>query len=68
MSRDSLHDLVDRIPDEEIQAAHRAALSASPDDEPVTEADTAAIKRAKEEIGNGKTVSHTDVLSEFGVT
>jgi hypothetical protein len=46
MSRDTLHDLIDRIPEEELPAAkrfleylvvspaYRAALSASPDDEP----------------------------------
>jgi hypothetical protein len=55
MSRDILHDLVDRIPEEELPAAkrfleylavspaYRAALSAAPDDEPVTEADAAAL-------------------------
>lgn len=49
MSRHTLHDLVDRIPEEELSAAqrfleylavnpaHRAAWSAPPDDEPVTE-------------------------------
>ena len=47
MSRDTLHDLVDRIPEEEVQAAkrfleylavgpaYRTALSAAPDDEPL---------------------------------
>jgi hypothetical protein len=49
MSRDTLHSLVDRIPEEELPAAqrfleylavspaYRAALCAAPDDEPVTE-------------------------------
>ena len=60
MSRDILHDLVDRIPEEELPAAkrflehlavspaYRAVLSAAPDDEPVTESDSAAIARACE--------------------
>ena len=58
MSRDTLHDLVDRIPEEElptakrfleylaISPAYRAALSAPIDDEPVTEGDVAAMARA----------------------
>jgi hypothetical protein len=68
MSRDTLHDLVDRIPDEELPAAkrfleylaispaYRTALSAPPDDEPVTEADVA-----------GRVVSHDEILREFGL-
>ena len=79
MSRDALHDLVDRIPDEEIPAAkrfleylaispaYRAALSAPPDDEPVTEADAAAIERARDEVLARRVVSHEDILREFGL-
>jgi hypothetical protein len=78
MSRYILHQLIDRIPEEELSAAqrfleylavspaHRAALSAPPDDEPVTEGDAAAIARAQEEVRSGKVVSHDDVLREFG--
>jgi hypothetical protein len=52
MSREPLHNLIDRIPEEELPAAkrfleylvvspaYRAALSAPTDDEPVTEADS----------------------------
>ncbi len=59
MSRDALHVLIDRIPEEELPAAkrfleylsgspaHRAALSAPLDDEPMTEGDAAAIARAR---------------------
>jgi hypothetical protein len=79
MSRQILHELVDRIPDEELAAAqrflqylavspaYRAALSAPPDDEPVTEADAAAITRAQDELRAEKIVSHEDVLREFGL-
>lgn len=78
MSRDTLHDLVDRIPEEELPAArrfleylvvspaYRAALSAPPDDEPVTGGDAAAIARAAEEVRAGRVVTHDDVLREFG--
>ena len=79
MSRGALHDLVDRIPEEELPAAkrfleylaispaYRAALAALPDDEPVTEADAAAITQAEAEIRQGKVVSHDEILREFGV-
>ncbi len=79
MSRATLHDLVDRIPEDELPAAkrfleylavnpaYRAALSAVPDDEPVTTADATAIVRAHEEVRSGKVISHDDVLREFGL-
>jgi len=79
MSRHALHQLVDRIPEEELSAAqrfleylavgpaYRAALSAPPDDEPVTDGDAAGIARAREELRTGKIVSHDDILREFGV-
>jgi hypothetical protein len=79
MSRHTLHDLVDRIPEEELSAAqrfleylavgpaYRAAWSAPPDDEPVTDGDAAAIARAQEEVRSGSVVPHDDVLREFGL-
>jgi hypothetical protein len=79
MSRGILHDLVDRIPDEELAAgkrfleylvvspAYRAALSAAPDDEPVTDADTTEIARAPEEVRAGRALSHEEILREFGL-
>jgi hypothetical protein len=79
MSRDTLHDLVERISEEELPAAkrfleylafspaYRAALAAPPDDEPVTEADIAAITRARDEVRAGKVVSHEEILQEFGL-
>jgi len=73
-----MRDPVDRIPEEEVPAAWRfldylavgsawrTALSAPPDDEPVTEADAAAIARAREEVCTGRVTSHDEVLREFG--
>jgi len=79
MSRDTLHDLVDRVPEEEFAAArrlleylvaspaYRAALLAPPDDEPVTGADVTAIARALDDVGAGKVTSHYEILREFGL-
>ncbi len=79
MTRDALHELLNRIPEEDLLIAKRfleylavspgirAALSAPSDDEPVTEADAAAIVRAREEVREGKIASHQEVLREFGV-
>ena len=79
MSRQALHDLVDRILEEELAAAqrfleylavrpaYRAALSAPLDNEPVTAGDADAIARAQGELSTGKIVPHEDVLREFGL-
>jgi hypothetical protein len=79
MSRNTLHDLIDRISEDELPAArryleylatspaYRAALASPPDDEPVTDADAAAIARARDEVRAGKVVSHDEVLNEFGL-
>jgi hypothetical protein len=79
MSRATLHDLIERIPEEElptakrfleylaVSPAFRAALSAPRDDEPVTEADVIAIARTREEVSAGKVVSHDEILREFGL-
>lgn len=77
MSRDTLHDLIDRIPEEELPAAkrfleylavspaYRTALSAPVDDEPVTDGDVAAIARVRDEVRTGKVVTHEEILREF---
>ena len=79
MSRDALHDLIDRIPEEDLLAArrfleflavgpvYRAAFTAPPDDEPITEADAAAIRNAQTEVREGKVTPHDEILREFGV-
>ena len=79
MGRDTLHDLIDRIAEDELPTAkrfleylatspaYRAALAAPPDDEQVTEGDDAAIARARAEVQAGKVVSHEEILREFGL-
>jgi hypothetical protein len=79
MTCESLHELIDRIPEEEIAAAQRflevlatsaafrAARSAPPGDEPITRGDAEAIARAQGDIQAGKVVSHEEILREFGV-
>jgi hypothetical protein len=79
MTRETLHELIDRIPEEEIAAAQRlleflaasaafrATLSAPLDDEPVTKGDADAIERAHRDVQAGKVVSHEEILREFGV-
>jgi hypothetical protein len=79
MTREALHELIDRIPDSEIVAAQRllehlardasfrSAMSAPPDDEPVTAGDAEAIGRARRDLEAGRVVSHDDVLREFGI-
>jgi hypothetical protein len=79
MTRETLHELIDRIPEGEIAAAQRfleylatspafrATLSAPPDDEPITSGDVESIARAHRDIQAGKVVSHEEILREFGV-
>ncbi len=79
MTRDQLHEMIDRIPESDIAAAQqalarlardasfRAALSAPPDDEPVTAGDANAIARAWADIQASRVVSHDEVLREFGI-
>jgi hypothetical protein len=78
MAREQLHISIDRIPEAEISAAQRfleylastaafrAAILASPDDEPVTQGDAEAIARARADIESGRIVSHDEILREFG--
>ena len=79
MNREALHELIDRIPESEIvaaqrvlerlasDAAFRAAMSAPPDDEPVTAGDAEAIARARRDLQAGMVVSHDEILREFGI-
>ncbi len=79
MSRSTLHELVDRIPDSELSAAerylqflsynaaYRAARTAPIDDEAVTDQDAAAMRRAAEEVARGEAVDHDEILKEFGL-
>lgn len=79
MTRDSLHQLIDRLPETELSAAQRfleylasspacrTALLAPVDDEPVTKGDAEAIARARADVEAGRFVSHDEVLREFGL-
>lgn len=79
MSRARIHELVDRIPEEELPAAkrfleylavspaYRAAVSAPPDDEAVPEGDATAMRRARDDLRSGKVVPHDEILREFGL-
>jgi hypothetical protein len=79
MTREALHELVDRIPESEIvaaqralerlakDAAFRAAMFAPSDDEPVTAGDAEAIARARRDLQAGRVVSHDEILREFGI-
>jgi hypothetical protein len=79
MTREALPELIDRIPESWIIAAQRllerlardapfrAAMSARPDDEPVTAGDAEAIARAGRDLQAGRVVSHDEILREFGI-
>jgi hypothetical protein len=75
MSRDILHELIDRIPEHELAAARRyledlatsPAYRVAPDEVPVTEGDSRAIEKATDEIQAGKVVPHEEILREFGL-
>jgi len=79
MSREALHELIDRIPESGViaaqrvlerfasDAAFRAAMSAPRDDEPVTAGDAEAIACARRDLKAGMVVSHDEILREFGI-
>ena len=79
MNRDSLHSLIDRIPETDLVAARRfleylvvspvfRAIQIAPlDDEEVTREDEAAMARAQADVDAGRVSLHEDVLREFGL-
>ena len=79
MDRDSLHRLIERIPDADLLAARRfleylvvspafrAAQTAPLDDEEIAPADEEAMRRSHADIDAGKISLHDDVLREFGL-
>lgn len=79
MNRQSLHRLIDRIPEGDLVAAQRfleylavspalrAAQLAAPDDEEVTRSDEEAIARAQADVDAGRITTHEDVLRDFGI-
>ena len=79
MTRETLHEPIDRIPESDIVAAQRvlehlardasfrSAMCAPPDDEPVTAGDAEAMVRARKDLHAGRVVSHDEILREFGI-
>jgi hypothetical protein len=79
VDRNSLHRLIDRIPDADLLAARRfleylavspafrAVQTATLDDEEVTRADEESMARAQADIEAGRITPHEDVLREFGL-
>jgi hypothetical protein len=78
-TRDTLHHLVDALPDAEVDAAERylaalqsdpmlrALLTAPTDDEPETDEERAAVAEAEEDVRQGRVVSMEEIKREFGV-
>jgi hypothetical protein len=80
-ARDSLHRLIDELPESELPAAERflnylhatadpvlkALFEAPLDDEPETEEERRAVKEAREELARGEVRTLEDVRRELGV-
>jgi hypothetical protein len=79
MSRDTLHHLVDALPDAALNDAARylealgtadpvlrALLLAPEDDEPETDEERAAVAEAEEDVRQGRLVSMEEIEREFG--
>jgi hypothetical protein len=79
-ARDSLHRLIDELPESELAAAERflhylrattdpvlrALLEAPPDDEPETEEERQAVQEAREELARGEVRTLEEVRRELG--
>jgi hypothetical protein len=78
--RSELHELLDRIPEQEIESAREylrtlvdpveaALLAASEDDEPLSPHERIALTEAERRQRRGETIfSHDEILGEFGLT
>ena len=80
-TRETLHKMVDLLPESEWEAARRlleerlakhdpvlrAFLNAPEDDEPETEEERAAVEEAYEELKSGKEIPWEDVKRELGL-
>jgi hypothetical protein len=76
----SLHQLIDTLPDTELEAAERyllflremadpvrrALLTALWDDEPETEEERNAVQEAREELARGETIADADLWTRLG--
>jgi len=78
-TKKQLHDLVERLPEDEISTVYRllaglladplwiAGATASDDDEPYTPEQQKQDAEARAAIARGEGVCHEDVLKEFGL-
>jgi hypothetical protein len=80
-ARDSLHRLIDELPESELAAAERflnylratadpvlqALLEAPPDDEPETDDERQAVQEAREELARGEVRTLEEVRRELGL-
>lgn len=80
-TKDSLHRLIDELPESELVAAERflhylratadpvlrALLEAPPDDEPETEKERLAVHEAREELARGEMRTLDEVRRELGL-
>jgi len=79
-NRSELHELLDRIPEQEIESTREylrslvdpveaALLSAAADDEPLSTHERAALADAERRQRRGDSlISHNEILDEFGLT
>jgi hypothetical protein len=77
-TRNEAHALIDRLPEEQLQAVRTLLLSmldpldvalalAPTEDEPLSEAEAEAIRKGEESL-DSETTSHEEVLREFGLS
>lgn len=78
---DQLHELVDQLPDGELDAAYgfieylrhhgdpllKKLMDAPVDDEAVTEEEEALVAEAREELARGETIALEEIKREFGL-
>jgi len=77
MEKRELHDLVEKLPPDQVSAALRylhflcadpvllSLLNAEPDDEPYTDRQRAEDAEAAASIARGEGISHEEILREF---
>ena len=79
-TRDELHRLVDQVPDTEIPSVARylrrrtrrptldeVLANAPVDDEPLTDADRAALARARAAAAEGRLIPHSQIRRDLGL-
>lgn len=73
------HELIERLDPSQVSEAigmleslldpvARALANAPYDDEPVSEEEARAVEASKASLARGESISHEDVLAEFGLT